>query len=751
MKTRNIANKPPRPGPAALAKAGKAGGGERGRFSTRARWGVAILWFTIFFFLLFGPLFSGKLEPRWDARDEFYPAFTYFADSLNEGRFPLWDPYTSCGYPFHAEPHQPTLNPVATLIAFLVKDTALGFLLYWTVHWWWGGVGMMWLTGSNGASPSAGLVAALAYVFSGFFIGNAEHTPFIPVAGWLPWIIGLADVAVRRSSPAHALFAGVALGQSAMGGYPTLVSFSGLAVALWLSFRHLPKTGTDGDDPRRLGERACWVAGTSIVMAILALAIWSPVLNAFFREGRGYTDRIAPIPPAVANYGDSLSLPALFSVFHPLVTIVGAGEWMQADVSMTNAYLGILTVPLAAFWFLKGGEKRRPLWLVAFFLFMFLLSLGGKAGLRTALYYLFPPLKYGRYSSIFRLYWIFALCFAAGLGFSRLIARPAERKTAFRLLLAWTGIALAVSLAMGIFLDSHGIPPGNRFPRLYLPGLLILPSGVLVFWLWERKGGRTISGLAPALLVLAFHGDMAGHLYNNMNTVGVPRDSIRRVERFHRRETFVPGEPGPRHSPRPWNYFNVQQVIKEPVVQGYIAMQSKGFDDVLAKSRFVEVMSSPVRFWISPGAEILPSKDSALSILSNTGAGTPVPVFLEHVPKGIAAERSIPGGFGVVRIRSFSPEKIEMEVEVPETRGAFLASTERFASGWKAWVDGSPQDVSTVNLYFRGIPIPGGRHAVLWKYEPELWGPLFAVSFLATLLPLFGGIFLLRRGSGSPR
>ena len=720
--------------------------------SARTRWVLCALWFTVFFFILLLPLFSGNLEPRWDARDEFYPSYVYFADSINEGRFPLWDPYTSCGYPFHAEPHQPTLNPAGILIALAVTDTALGFLLYWAVHWWWGGVGMMWLTRSNGGVPSAGLLAALAYTLSGFFVGNAQHTPFIPVAGWLPWIIGLADIAVRRSSPGHALLAGASLGLSALGGYPTLVSFTGLAVALWLSFRFLPKPGVDDEDRRGFSLRACWVGGTLLLMAIVSIAVWSPVLNAFLREGGEYTDRIAPLSPGGANFGDVFSLPAMFSLVYPLMTIVGAGEWMQADISMTNAYMGILTIPLAIFWFLKGEGKRRPWWLIGFFLFMFLLSLGGKAGLRTALYYLFPPLKYGRYSAIFRLYWIFALCFAAGLGFTRLAARPGERKYALRLLLAWAGTALVASLLLGAFLLSHGIRAGNFFPRLYLPAMLVLPLLVLTFWAWERwENEGMMSCLAMGFLIVVFHADMAGHLYNNMDTVGVHRDSIQQVEMYHRRKTFIAGEPGPRHPPRRWHYFNVQQVIKEPIVQGYIAMQSKGFDEVLSRSRFVEVMMSPLRFWIAPGAEKFSSRDSALSILSDTGAGSPVPVFTDDATEGISAERVVPGTYGFAGIRSYSPEKIEMDVEVPGQNVAFLASTERFAPGWKAWVDGTPQKVAKVNLYFRGIPVPPGRHTVIWRYEPEYWKPLVALGYVTLFLSLGAGFYLVRFRAGGLR
>jgi hypothetical protein len=131
--------------------------------------------------------------------------------------------------------------------------------------------------------------------------------------------------------------------------------------------------------------------------------------------------------------------------------------------------------------------------------------------------------------------------------------------------------------------------------------------------------------------------------------------------------------------------------------------------------------------------------DSALAVLSGTGAVHVACVL--NSPEGLQRCRPAYGSMGA----RFSPGEIEMVVEIPGKNGAFLASTERFAPGWKAWVDGVPQKVSKVNLYFRGIPVPAGRHAVTWKYEPALWRPLVAVSLLTLLSVLGAGFFLLRR------
>jgi hypothetical protein len=246
-------------------------------------------------------------------------------------------------------------------------------------------------------------------------------------------------------------------------------------------------------------------------------------------------------------------------------------------------------------------------------------------------------------------------------------------------------------------------------------------------------------------LLLLVHVDMAGHFRNNMETVCVPRDSIRRVERYHRRTTQVAGEPGPRHPPRAFHYFNVQQIIKEPIVQGFTGMRAKGFDEVLCNSRFVDVLTSPVRYWISPGAEKAESKDDAIRILSNVGRGIAVPAFLEDIPSGLGAERAVPGSYGKARITSYEPERIEMDVEVPAPTPRILVSTERYARGWKANVDGSPVEVVPVNVYFRGIRVPPGTHHVTWEYTPSLWKPLVILSYASQLGGVSGAMIFLRR------
>jgi uncharacterized membrane protein YfhO len=48
-----------------------------------------------------------------------------------------------------------------------------------------------------------------------------------------------------------------------------------------------------------------------------------------------------------------------------------------------------------------------------------------------------------------------------------------------------------------------------------------------------------------------------------------------------------------------------------------------------------------------------------------------------------------------------------------------LVTTESFDSGWKAWVDGTPQPVMRVEGDFLGCRLPPGKHRVELEFRPQ--------------------------------
>jgi uncharacterized membrane protein YfhO len=65
-----------------------------------------------------------------------------------------------------------------------------------------------------------------------------------------------------------------------------------------------------------------------------------------------------------------------------------------------------------------------------------------------------------------------------------------------------------------------------------------------------------------------------------------------------------------------------------------------------------------------------------------------------------------------------------------------LVVTDSYYPEWIATVDGVTEPIIPVNLLFRGVVVPPGRHVVEMSYAPASWSIGVAVS-LAGLVALF--------------
>ncbi len=691
------------------------------------------------------PLWLGHVIPIWDALDFYYPAVAYVSDSLREGRFPLWDPYSGAGEPFQADPQKLVLNPVVLLLGRFVPDPLLSFVLVWLVHWWWAAIGMIWIARRFGASASAALLAGGSYALSGFFVSHAEHTTFLFVAAWLPWTIGLADAAVARRSAASALLAAAALGASgAFGGYPMLVAFTGLASAVWLLLRFVAFPDRADAADRRVAAR--WTAGTLAVMAAVLVLAWGPILHAFMSEAAVVTNRLSAITPERAMFGEPFTLRAALSLFFPFATIflAGNGVDMSADVSMTNAYIGFATVPLAVTWaWISLRERRRSGWLLAFAAFMVLVSLGGVGGIRILLHYVFPPLRHMRFNAAFRLYWIFSACLAAGLGLTLVVQREAARRVFLRVSLAWLGVAAAAAASLWLWIDGRGIPLGPALPSLFIPVALAGPSIVAVAAWMSRRPSPLGGALVAAIACL----DVAAGLHVNHFTAWTKNDgALAQIQDARSLTTTTAGNPRPRLARSLTGSFNAHLILKIPVLGSYTSFTHPDLS-ALAQSRFVGTLCGPVRFWLVPGGEPSPGREAALAELVRTGPTDPVPVFVDG--GGSAAPRVVPATYGDVAVETYRPEEVVLRVNVPPA-GGLLTSVERYTPGWKVSVDGRPAAALRTNLLFRGVLLEPGSHRVVWRYEPAGWWPLVAVSAATLALAVLGAAALAVR-SRRPR
>jgi len=92
------------------------------------------------------------------------------------------------------------------------------------------------------------------------------------------------------------------------------------------------------------------------------------------------------------------------------------------------------------------------------------------------------------------------------------------------------------------------------------------------------------------------------------------------------------------------------------------------------------------------------------------------------------------------RIVSYEPHRVEISCAAAG-RG-LLILCDSYSSGWRATVDGVEEPVLRANFIFRGVPVDGGEHAVVFEYRPA--GPRLGI--ILTALGLLSAMALILAG-----
>ena len=124
-------------------------------------------------------------------------------DAWARGRLPLWTPEVSGGRPLAPNPNAGALYPIRALFSPLPLPLAVR--LFPVVHWSAAGIGVLVLCAAIGRSRGAAWVAAVTYVFSGVSVAEAFFPHIQPGMTLLPWIVWAAGRSKSSGSPASRL------------------------------------------------------------------------------------------------------------------------------------------------------------------------------------------------------------------------------------------------------------------------------------------------------------------------------------------------------------------------------------------------------------------------------------------------------------------------------------------------------------------------------------------------------------------
>jgi hypothetical protein len=153
---------------------------------------------------------------------------------------------------------------------------------------------------------------------------------------------------------------------------------------------------------------------------------------------------------------------------------------------------------------------------------------------------------------------------------------------------------------------------------------------------------------------------------------------------------------------------------------------------------FISMEAGP-RARFMPCAQGVDSPEEALAVLQGSGLDWQTTVVVESppsLPAGCASRAAGQVGWVVNQ-----PNRILLTVQAPVDGWLLLSDT--YYPGWRARVDGRPQEIYAANSLFRAVPVAAGSHQVEFVYQP--------LSFWAGLAASVGGwLLILVLWKGSP-
>ncbi len=194
-------------------------------------------------------------------------------DAWARGRLPVWTPEVSGGRPLAPNPNAGALYPPRVLLSPL--PLPLAARIFPILHWAAAGIGVLLLCASIGRSPGGAWVAAATYVFSGVSVSEAFFPHIQPGMTLLPWIVWAAGR--RTGSPASRLLVLACLFTlDFLAADVFTIAVAIAAAALWIALEEEPRAAW-----RRAIALGAAVALGALAAApqLVATALWIPQTN----------------------------------------------------------------------------------------------------------------------------------------------------------------------------------------------------------------------------------------------------------------------------------------------------------------------------------------------------------------------------------------------------------------------------------------------------------------------------------------
>lgn len=693
------------------------------------RWGWAVI--AAIVPLVYWPISSFTYGlVQGDTLDCWMPWRWFIAQAMQDGHFPLWDPYAQSGYPIYADLQGPAWYPPSIMLAGTVGHTLYTLQALFLGYVIIGGVGFMRLVRQRGTDARIALVIGLAYSLGGFFTAHQMHFYAVISGAWLPWLLAAQLRSMDRPAWRPAVEAAIFQALLLTGGNHTFT-----IIGTWLLFAligvHVVRAWRKGQYTfirRLLGHEALF-AVLSVLMACGTFYAWWEVAPYLSRaEGMGY----------LAASKNPFTLHAAWSWFFPYAAGTDAA-WLGTDPTMANGFFGVIILLLAVLALLRKRTAVENTF-AAFGLVCLLASFGDALPVHHWLWAAVPGMDLFRFPSYFQWFTAAAaLLLAAGTlaDLPAMLARyPRGSKGVLGgfILLVLAVLARAWAMhghepAIGAGDDLYGKITGLwRWHRVLLvaPVTLLALAG-LWWWLFSprRRWGlllllvalemgwattfaqwnTALGNYLPAILQGRINEMPQGPVWPELRPMGQNTDGSATLKYIWRNVQDFEGRP----SHDGFNSFWLKDA-------GRLADDHPGLFAAMKRQPLVYFSDSVVALDRYVPGDVDPARDSALVVLPE---GTAPPAGLRHLRTDSLA------------VAGFDHDGIALETRT--SHPVFALLQQAWYPGWRARIDGQPVPLVRANMACFGVLLPAGMHRLEFRFEKPVASWLLGWG-LATLL-----------------
>ncbi len=321
---------------------------------------------------------------RWDIIDVVFPFRFHFSECIQNGEFPLWNPYQQTGVPFYADLQVPSYYPELIVISLFggygVYTMHFLFIFYVFIA----ATGAYKLSFHFNRNHLASFLSGLIYALSGFTVAHAQHFFLLVGAAWTPFVI-LYYLRMNESKLfTDVLKCALFIFLMMTGSYQALSVFLFyLLLILFLYFLILEIKKRDTTSLFAFIKNNVILFVASVLLCLPLIISTFEVLHAVGRLEGG-----VDIQKALQT---AFTPSCFISFLYPFSTVKNA-ELFATDISMRNMYIGL--VPLVLFLSALFRKKSSLEYILFIFgLVVFMSSMGSFLPVREFMFRYIPMMN----------------------------------------------------------------------------------------------------------------------------------------------------------------------------------------------------------------------------------------------------------------------------------------------------------------------------------------------------------------------